>query len=340
MRLQAVIERRPSGAKKRDVTKGISTLSHPDSLRAQDYGVITPVSPANFPMSFFDRFRTKWKHPDPAIRAAAVADVTDPSVLESIVDNDADETVRLAAVQALTDQNILARIAAGSSPMALAAVRGLEDRKLLAKVAQAAASAPVRESAVERIDDGVTLHRISTSDTDARVRLKARSRRAGPDPVRDFIRTELAKLRPGATSAPGGTSFRGTLEQVATNLIGDARFRINGWLDHETPGLAAVRTLEEDDATRTSASIPAAAPGSARFLAFKRAESGDAEETSIANAYYEITVWRDDESTYLSCVEERSLKIVADAVEWSRVSNASRHELRGTLHNSASQRTE
>lgn len=275
-------------------------------------------------MSFFDRFRTKWRHPDPAIREAAVAGIRDQAILEKLARDDVSEAVRRAAVHALTDQATLARIAAGSSPQALAAMRRLQDRKLIAKVAQSASSHAVRELAVERIDDGLTLHRISTSDTDARVRMKARSRRSGPDPVRDFIRLELAKLEPCGEDEPADSEFRGTLDDVTASLIGDVRFQINGWLDQEVPGLAKVGTL---DGSESSQPVPSAqecnpAPRCARFLAFKRTESGEPDEAATSHVYFEIKVWRMGPAHYASLVEERSLKLIADPSEWSRVANS------------------
>jgi len=277
-------------------------------------------------MSFFDRFRNKWKHADPAVREAAVAGIGDQAILEKLARDDPSERVRLAAVRTLTDQAALARIAAGTSPEAVAAIRQLQDRKLIAKVAQSATSHAVRELAVERVDDGVTLHRISTSDTNARVRLKARSRRSGPDPVRDFICLELAKLEQGGDGETSKVSFSGTLEEVAASLIGDVRFRINGWLDHRIPGLARVGSLdgcERSSVLDAPAIESAPAPRVARFLAFKRAESGDAEEAAISHVYFEIKVWRTGSTHYATSVTERSLKLVTDAAEWSRVANSS-----------------
>ena len=276
-------------------------------------------------MSIFNRFRAKWKHPDPAVREAAVATIRDQKILEKLAENDPAENVRAAAIGAIRDQNTLARIAAGESTEAVPAIRRLADTKLVAKVAQSAVSSTVREIAVERVDDGVTLHRISTSDTDARVRLKARARLVGPDPVRDFIRSELSKLSPTADFAAQSACFRGTLDEVSASLIGDSRFRINGWLDHEIPGLSTVRSLdaiESPAATTPLSALADRAQQSARFLAFKRAPSGEPEEPATAHVYYEINVWRVDAALYLSGIEEKSLKFVTDAAEWSRVSNS------------------
>lgn len=279
-------------------------------------------------MSFFDRFRAKWKHPDPAVREAAVPEINDQAVLERLAEHDPVSRVQTAAVLALTDQNALARIALGSSSMAVPAARRLQDRKLTMKVAQTAVSGAAREIAVERLDDGVALHRIFTSDTDARVRLKARTRLSGPDPVRDFIRAELAKLDPAPTGETPEAGFRGTLEEVSSNLIGDPRFRINGWLDHEIPGLAEVRRLSAEENSAPSQPPAEATSQPARFLAFKRDGSGEPEEASSSHVYFEITVRRIDAVAFQSSVEEKSMKLVANAAEWSRVSNSSRQEVR------------
>jgi hypothetical protein len=280
------------------------------------------------PMSIFDRFRAKWKHPDPAVREAAVPGISDQSVLERLAEGDPAGSVQIAAVQALTDQNALARIALGSSSMAVAAARRLQDRKLTMKVAQTAVAGAAREIAVERLDDGVALHRIFTSDTDARVRLKARTRLSGPDPVRDFIRLELSKLHPIPPDEAPAASFHGTLEEVSSHLIGDPRFRINGWLDHEIPGLAAIRPLIAGENSAPGLPADDATPQAARFLAFKRDGSGEPEEALSSHVYFEITVRRIDAVAFQSSVEEKSMKLVADAAEWSRVSNSSRQEVR------------
>lgn len=266
------------------------------------------------------------------IREASIAGIRDQGILEKLAREDASEAVRDAAISALTDQPALARIAAGSSPQALAAMRQLQDRQLIIKVAQSATSQAVRELAVERIDDRVTLHRISTSDTDARVRLKARKRRSGPDPVRDFIRVELAKLAPCGDRDASDYVFRGTLDDVTANLIGDVRFQINGWLDQEVPGLAHVETLDGSETSQPVPSVQECSPVSrcARFLAFKRMQSGELAEAATSHVYFEIKVWRTGPTHYASLVEERSFKVIADAAEWSRVANSPSRDAKNT----------
>jgi hypothetical protein len=282
-------------------------------------------------MSFLDHFRPKWKNPDAAVREKAVAALHDQALLESIAENDPSETVRLAAVQALKDQDSLARIARGQTPLAMPAFQRLTDQKLIALVAESAETRNVREMAVERIDDGVTLHRISTSDVDARVRLKARSKRAGPDETRDFIREELSKLAL-ADLALEELALSGTLDEICNALISDARFRINGWLDQDVPGLATIRELDKiplGKTERAPVSVAARASDCARFLAFKRGITGESEEAVNSNVFFEVHVWRLAADRFVCRVEEKRLKLIPDAVQWSRVSNSTENGARG-----------
>src|SRR4026209_2314882 len=68
-------------------------------------------------MSFLDRFKPqpRWKHPDAAIRAAAVAEIADDpehrTVIEELAASDPDARVRNAAVDRVSDVTVLARLA-------------------------------------------------------------------------------------------------------------------------------------------------------------------------------------------------------------------------------------
>ncbi|WP_414662369.1 HEAT repeat domain-containing protein [Horticoccus sp. 23ND18S-11] len=273
-------------------------------------------------MSFFDRFRAKWKSPDPAVREAAVASLDDHDMLQTLAESDPHEGVRRAAVQAMTDQETLARIARKDGPLAVAAMKRLSDPSLVKSIALTAESRAVRELAIEKIDDGVTLHRIATSDTDSALRLKAKLKRMGPDQTRDYIRSELSKLQLANRKADEAAAFCGTLDDVCLALIGDSRFRINGGVEPEIPGLATVRDLQSSP----GGDAPNGSTGTgqrAQFLAFKRGPSGDPVDGSTSNVFFEINVWRTDQNTFVCRAEEKRLKITADAAEWSRISNGS-----------------
>lgn len=260
-------------------------------------------------MSLFDRLRPKWKHSDPAVRASAVAHLHDQALLENIADDDPSEAVRIAAVKNLTDQAALARYASGPAPVALHAMERVTDGHHLVQIALHGQTRAAREMAVERIDDGVLLHRISVCDTDAWVRLKARLKSMEPDHTRDFLRHALDKLQITDVPASGTPEFRGSLLEICRALLCDRRFRINGGVDDNEINVATIHELSrplQDKAQPMSGPAPAART-SARFVAFKRGETGEALEVSQAKSYYEIQVWRTGPDAFAGRVEEKQL---------------------------------
>src|SRR5512132_2246171 len=127
-------------------------------------------------MSFLDRFKPqpRWKHADPAIRAAAVPEIpADPehrSVIDDLAAHDEDARVRAAAVPRVEDVALLARLArserdedvrrqitdrlvaialapAETDANAALALDGLDDPKPLATVAKASPHETVRTAA-------------------------------------------------------------------------------------------------------------------------------------------------------------------------------------------------
>ncbi len=105
-------------------------------------------------MGLFDRRRNvpEWKHEDPRIRRAAVADLSDPAVLSEIARTDADERIREEAV------GVLHGLALEREPAsALPALEGLEERRFLVSVARSAAYEEVSRAALERLDDARAL---------------------------------------------------------------------------------------------------------------------------------------------------------------------------------------
>lgn len=273
-------------------------------------------------MSLLDLFQPKWKHRDAAIREQAVLALKRQDVLETVIDNDSNEQVRLAAISKITDESTLARFAVRDDAIALAAMKRLTDRKLIAYVGLRSDSRDVRELAVDILDDGVVLHRIANSDTNPRVRLKARKKHTGRDATRDVIQSELSRLQPTATKLEKTPELCGTLDEVSRALVTDSRFQITGSLEANLPGQASIRELDrgttgtrpEDPGSRSSA--PAA-----RFLALKRIEGQSMEDEAVTRAFYEIEVWRTDENTFHSYTEEKHLDMVINPVMWSSVSN-------------------
>ncbi|MCP4897125.1 MAG: hypothetical protein GY906_09150 [bacterium] len=110
----------------------------------ENYGIVIPTNHVEAQsgiqegatMGLMDLFRSKWKHPDPEVRKAAVESVTRPLVLFGLAQRAAFMDVRRAAVERLEDQVLLCRLAlnAASMDVRLAAVERLEDQVLLARL--------------------------------------------------------------------------------------------------------------------------------------------------------------------------------------------------------------
>jgi hypothetical protein len=135
-------------------------------------------------MSFLDRFKPvpRWKHADPAVRAASVAELPDDEEHRAVLAElaaDEDVGVRRAAAQLApvpvlvqrarteTDDSLrrelidqLTAIAVEAAPGdgdAALALEGLEDAKALGVVAKTSAHDTVRAAALGRIHDPRTL---------------------------------------------------------------------------------------------------------------------------------------------------------------------------------------
>ncbi len=260
-------------------------------------------------MSFFDRLRPKWQHSDPAIRAQGVRALEDQTILARIAMDEQVEAVRVAAVEKLNDQRVLAMLACGSASIAPVAMKRLTNRAHIHAAALSAERADVRHLAVDRIDDSVLLHRIATSDTDPWIRAKARDKRMGPDQKRDFIRSELSKLRLAQKKAQEAAELCGSLDDICSALTGNGPFRING-------GVAAPELESSPTATTNQQEIHCA-----QFLALKGEPTRTTTGAADSHIFYEIMVWRTENDTFAYRAEEKRLTVVQDAVRWGRVSN-------------------
>lgn len=261
-------------------------------------------------MSLFDRFRPKWQHSDPVVREAGVRSLADQEILGRIAMDETVESVRLAAIEKLTDQRVLARLACGPEPIALAAMNRLVDRSQIATVALSAERAEVRQLAVDRIDDSVLLHRIATSDTDPWIRAKARNKRMGPDQKRDYIRSELSKLRLAQAKARDAAEICGSLDDICSVLSGSGPFHVNGGVAPHEPDSRA----EANAATEMESDC-------AQFLAFKGEPTKPAAEAANTRVFYEIMVWRTEQDIFAYRAEEKRLQVLPDVARWGRVSN-------------------
>jgi hypothetical protein len=273
-------------------------------------------------MSLLDWIRPKWKHRDAVIRERAVLALHNQEVLESIVNDDPSEPVRLAALTRISNQKMLARFACRHDAIALEAMKRLTDRTLLADVALRATSREVREFAVDVLDDRVVLHRIANSDPDSRVRLKARRKHVGRDPTREVIQGELAKLPLSQPTREKASEFCGTLDEICLALVSDSRFCISGSVDTNLPGQATVRELNSNPAAApaTAAGTESTAPV-ARLLALKRTDSTGTMDETADRTFFEIAVTRTAENTFHCYTEVKRLEMVLNPRLWSSVSN-------------------
>jgi uncharacterized protein DUF349 len=101
-------------------------------------------------MGLFDRRRNvpEWKHDDPAVRRAAVADLNDPALLAEVARTDGDERVREEAVGVLHGLAL-----EGDLDTAWAALEGLVERRHLVSVARSSVNEAVSREALERLQD-------------------------------------------------------------------------------------------------------------------------------------------------------------------------------------------
>jgi hypothetical protein len=232
-------------------------------------------------MSFLDRFKPqpKWKHADPAVRAAAVPDIADDDehrpVLEELAASDEDVRVRRAAAERLSDVEALVRLAGGEADadlqrdlterlvelacapatndaVAARALEGVRDEKPCAAIAKASPHDTVRTAALARVHDVRLLGSVARSATDAQTALEAVHRLADPAELLSVaLKTEhkdagVAALERAIDSATaeagaGSDSVKSTLEGIANRAKGKAVAR---------RARAMLQAIEEADAAR------------------------------------------------------------------------------------------
>ena len=156
-------------------------------------------------MSFLDRFKSqpKYRHPDPTIRLAGLAELPDDAeswgVIAELAASDEDVRVRRAAIGRIGAAGYLARLArterddalkrelyerlitianapADSDSDAATALEGLSDVKHLGTVAKASPHASVRTTALNRIQDPKVLASVARHAEDPKIALDATTR--------------------------------------------------------------------------------------------------------------------------------------------------------------------
>ena len=229
-------------------------------------------------MSFLDRFKPqpRWKHADPAVRAEAVASLTDDAesvdVLRELAREDADPRVRRAAGARLTkvedlvqlaraerDEELrreyaerLVRIAAAPAPDGAAAslaLEGVEDPKQLATIAKESPHGTVRTAALGRVHDVRLLSSIARKAADPQTALDAVARIADPaELVNIAARAEqkdagLAALDRALEAGAGGDR-RDMLDALASRAKSKAVAK---------RARAIIQTMDEEEAAKRAA---------------------------------------------------------------------------------------
>jgi hypothetical protein len=160
-------------------------------------------------MSFLDRFKPqpRWKHTDPAIRAAAVSDIPDDpehrGTIEELAMGDEDAGVRAAAIARVADVALLTRLSrweretelqrqiterlvgiatapADTDADAALALEGLDDPKQFSTIAKSSPHDTVRTAALARVSDVKALGSVARHATDPQTALDAVARVADP----------------------------------------------------------------------------------------------------------------------------------------------------------------
>jgi len=160
-------------------------------------------------MSFLDRFKSqpRWKHTDPAIRAAAVPEIPDDEVhrgaIEELAAADEDVRVRTAAIARVADVGSLVRLArsepdadlrrqiadrlvaiatafADTDADAALALDGLDDPKQFSTIAKSSPHDTVRAAALGRVHDPKALSSVARHAADPQTALDAVGRVGDP----------------------------------------------------------------------------------------------------------------------------------------------------------------
>jgi hypothetical protein len=160
-------------------------------------------------MSFLDRFKPqpRWKHTDPAIRAAAVSEIPDDAehrgTIEELAMGDESAAVRAAAIARVGDVALMARLAkwerdpdlrrqvaerlvaiatapAATDADSALALEGLDDSKHFSTIAKSSPHDTIRTAALARVNDVKALGSVARHALDQQTALEAVGRIADP----------------------------------------------------------------------------------------------------------------------------------------------------------------
>jgi hypothetical protein len=200
-------------------------------------------------MSFLDRFKPqpRWKHADPAIRAAAIGEIPDDpehrGTIEELAAADEDARVRAAAVGRVRDAAVLARlarserdpdlrrsiadqlVAIATAPSdtdadAALALDGLDDSRQFSTIAKSSPHDTIRAAALGRVHDVKSLSSVARHASDPQTALDAVARIADPAELLNIaLKTDHKDAGVAALDRsvdPSSADTRDTLEAVVT----------------------------------------------------------------------------------------------------------------------------
>jgi hypothetical protein len=142
------------------------------------------------PMDLLARLRPRWRHPDPAVRAAAVRDLgaEGQDRLGAIADSDPDPHVRRLAITKLEDPALLERVAEREADPALRELAVERVQEVLVRVASSDGPLAECEAALARLTDARSLAAVAVAATHESVRRGALARASGDRVLRDIVR--------------------------------------------------------------------------------------------------------------------------------------------------------
>jgi hypothetical protein len=241
-------------------------------------------------MSFLDRFKPqpKYRHPDPVIRLAGIAELPDDAehwgVIADLASSDEDVRVRRAAVNRIGAVGYLARLArtekddalrreladklvaiaiapATSDGEAAQALEGLSDQKNFAAVAKTSPHDTVRTAALAKIQDAKLLGSVARHATDAQIALGALTRVSDPAELlavalkTDHKDAGVLAVERAADAAADGTR-RELLDTIATRAKNKSVSKRARALIQELDDIeAAARAAKEEQQKQVAAAI-------------------------------------------------------------------------------------
>jgi len=226
------------------------------------------------------RPQPRWKHADPAVRAAAVYELgpEDAEALRALAREDADARVRRAAVNRIDELPVLADVArtdpdeevradairglaglaaeADEAPRAVEAVRhllSLGRTREIVVVARENRDPAIRAAVIELIDEGKALGSISRHAADAQTRLRALARVADPAELlnvalkSEHTDTAVAALERIETAEALSLVARGARNKVAGRR---AKTKVRQLEEAAQPQAAPAVRMSAEDAQR------------------------------------------------------------------------------------------